>query len=470
MIGRTVALVMVTTLAACGGGGGGDAVSASNVAPTTSASGPGDSEKYAPAGLGDRWTYDVLDNAAASQIENLVVSNQAVGSVTTFALRESSTDPNQPTQDATFFSDPGGLTQVSFSPPDPLQQQVGAYRSLLFPVQPGSFTAFDKPALDFGQDVDGDGKNERRSLKLSVEMAGFEPVDVAAGHFARAAKYIYTATDRVTTTATNRSFTATVASTEWRVPGVGLVKTSSVSSGDGIATTSASQQLRGYRVAGVQRGIGTPLDTLAQGSITSVNSSLFRAPSVAASASGFLVVAFRQASNTTGNWVGRFLDKAGVLQSTVDLSSVMDDGVENPAIASDGSNYLVLAQRSRIGQSPELVAWRVSPQGTLLDGPAGLAIGSGVPSQASVLFDGNRYLVVASMGGAPKNPQWYLNILGDPDVTIHDRDQVHELRARVATPEERTALWPVATAQWPAYDDYQTKTDREIPLVICEPR
>ena len=84
--------------------------------------------------------------------------------------------------------------------------------------------------------------------------------------------------------------------------------------------------------------------------------------------------------------------------------------------------------------------------------------------------DGDRYLVVASMGGAPKNPQWYLNILGDPDVTIHDRDQVHELRARVATPEERTALWPVATAQWPAYDDYQTKTDREIPLVICEPR
>jgi deazaflavin-dependent oxidoreductase (nitroreductase family) len=84
--------------------------------------------------------------------------------------------------------------------------------------------------------------------------------------------------------------------------------------------------------------------------------------------------------------------------------------------------------------------------------------------------DGDRYLVVASMGGAPKHPQWYLNILDDADVTIHDRDQLHELHARVATPEERTALWPIATAQWPAYDDYQTKTDREIPLVICEPR
>ncbi len=83
---------------------------------------------------------------------------------------------------------------------------------------------------------------------------------------------------------------------------------------------------------------------------------------------------------------------------------------------------------------------------------------------------GDRYLVVASMGGAPKHPQWYLNILDHADVTIHDRDQFHELHARVATPEDRAALWPIAVAEWPAYDDYQTKTDREIPLVICEPR
>ena len=84
--------------------------------------------------------------------------------------------------------------------------------------------------------------------------------------------------------------------------------------------------------------------------------------------------------------------------------------------------------------------------------------------------DGDRYLVVASMGGAPKHPQWYLNILDDPEVTIHDRDQVHELRARVASPAEKAALWPLAIAQWPAYDEYQAKTERDIPVVICEPR
>ena len=84
--------------------------------------------------------------------------------------------------------------------------------------------------------------------------------------------------------------------------------------------------------------------------------------------------------------------------------------------------------------------------------------------------DGDRYLVVGSMGGAPKHPVWYLNLLADPNVTIQDRDQVYELRARTTTGAERAELWTVATTVWPAYDDYQAKTDREIPLVICEPR
>ena len=84
--------------------------------------------------------------------------------------------------------------------------------------------------------------------------------------------------------------------------------------------------------------------------------------------------------------------------------------------------------------------------------------------------DGDNYLVVASMGGAPEHPRWYLNITADPDVTVQDRAEVHQLRARTATPEEKAALWPVAVEQWPDYATYQASTDRDIPLVICEPR
>ena len=84
--------------------------------------------------------------------------------------------------------------------------------------------------------------------------------------------------------------------------------------------------------------------------------------------------------------------------------------------------------------------------------------------------DGDNYLVVASMGGAPNSPNWYFNLVANPDVTVQDRAEIHELVARVASPEEKAALWPLATAAWPAYDAYQAATERDIPLVICEPR
>jgi F420H(2)-dependent quinone reductase len=80
-----------------------------------------------------------------------------------------------------------------------------------------------------------------------------------------------------------------------------------------------------------------------------------------------------------------------------------------------------------------------------------------------------RYVVVASLGGAPKHPVWYLNLLADPLVTLQDGDTVMDLRARTATPEEKLEWWPRATAVWPPYAEYQTKTDRDIPVVMLEP-
>jgi deazaflavin-dependent oxidoreductase (nitroreductase family) len=80
-----------------------------------------------------------------------------------------------------------------------------------------------------------------------------------------------------------------------------------------------------------------------------------------------------------------------------------------------------------------------------------------------------RYIVVASMGGAPQHPVWYLNLVADPEVTLQDGATVQDLRARTATADERREWWPRAAAAWPAYDDYQKNTDREIPVVILEP-
>jgi deazaflavin-dependent oxidoreductase (nitroreductase family) len=82
---------------------------------------------------------------------------------------------------------------------------------------------------------------------------------------------------------------------------------------------------------------------------------------------------------------------------------------------------------------------------------------------------GDDYLLVASKGGAPQHPDWYFNLQADPEVEIQVKGDKIQGRAHTATAEERAELWPIMTAEWPAYDDYQTKTDREIPIVVIEP-
>jgi deazaflavin-dependent oxidoreductase (nitroreductase family) len=82
--------------------------------------------------------------------------------------------------------------------------------------------------------------------------------------------------------------------------------------------------------------------------------------------------------------------------------------------------------------------------------------------------DGDRYLVVASQGGAAKHPAWYLNLRENPEVRLQVGADTFTARARTATPDEKPALWETMAGIWPAYDGYQKKTDREIPVVVLE--
>ena len=82
---------------------------------------------------------------------------------------------------------------------------------------------------------------------------------------------------------------------------------------------------------------------------------------------------------------------------------------------------------------------------------------------------GDQYAVVASMGGAPAHPVWYLNLVADPTVTLQDGPEVRDYTARTATKAEKADWWPDAVEVWPPYDEYRTKTDRDIPVVILDP-
>lgn len=86
-----------------------------------------------------------------------------------------------------------------------------------------------------------------------------------------------------------------------------------------------------------------------------------------------------------------------------------------------------------------------------------------VPHQEGVLL-------VASQGGAPKNPVWYGNLVKHPDIEVDYRGKRMALRARLARPEEKPALWPVCDRHYAPYADYRKRTSRDIPIFVCEPR
>lgn len=83
--------------------------------------------------------------------------------------------------------------------------------------------------------------------------------------------------------------------------------------------------------------------------------------------------------------------------------------------------------------------------------------------------DEDRYILVASRGGAPKNPLWYYNLKANPDVAIRDEQNVYSMKAReVIDSSERQRVWDIAVRAFPAYQDYQHRTDRTIPIFIAE--
>ena len=84
--------------------------------------------------------------------------------------------------------------------------------------------------------------------------------------------------------------------------------------------------------------------------------------------------------------------------------------------------------------------------------------------------DGNRYILVASQGGAPKHPRWYYNLKADPNVEIRDKTKVFSMRVReVVDPVERQRLWDIVVEAYPPSQEYQGRTDRVIPVFIAEP-
>jgi deazaflavin-dependent oxidoreductase (nitroreductase family) len=141
-----------------------------------------------------------------------------------------------------------------------------------------------------------------------------------------------------------------------------------------------------------------------------------------------------------------------------------EPGYQAPDLALVGDEH-IRRYRETGGQVGYL--WNGAP--TLLLTTVGRRTGE--PRTSALIFgqDGDDYLVVASMGGAPQHPQWYLNLIANPVAEIQVRAARMPVLARTAADDERARLWKVLTGVWPNYDAYQARTERIIPVVVLSP-
>jgi deazaflavin-dependent oxidoreductase (nitroreductase family) len=97
---------------------------------------------------------------------------------------------------------------------------------------------------------------------------------------------------------------------------------------------------------------------------------------------------------------------------------------------------------------------------------------SGLERLSPLLYreQGDDVVIFASYAGAPADPAWFRNLVANPDVTVEIGEETRSLRARVAGPDERDAIWVDHKASWPQFQEYEDKTDRTIPVVVLEPR
>ncbi len=122
--------------------------------------------------------------------------------------------------------------------------------------------------------------------------------------------------------------------------------------------------------------------------------------------------------------------------------------------------------RGRIGSKWRIGAGFRKPVATLLLEHVGRKSGTQFTTPLLYLKDGTDLVVVASQGGLPKNPQWYYNVMAAPDTRVWLKREIRDVRARVADPEERAALWPRLVELYADFATYQAITDREIPVVV----
>jgi len=393
-------LLLTLLLSGCSSGGGSDTADFGNSLPP--ASGPGDVENFFPTTIGSSWNYfatvtNPLDGAPAYFMDDVTVTGTSpVNGQIASVFEESNPSGSAVAISAYFLKNSGGLAYLGSSDPaDTMTAAIVPYILATFPVTPGIVANFHKTGLDFGVDLDGDGINESANVSVTNRIDGFEPLEMGIGTFARTLKSNEAISGTVILSVSKASVLFSGSTTRWLAPGIGVLKNNQViTAGESTSavTTVTDMEARGYVVSdgtnSVAHGLGLPFQ-LASG-LGSGDSSLQSpgAPAVASDGSHFLVVS---AKSDASAMQGKLMDSQGALTSTIALAP----GTA-PVAAFDGTNYWVVYSASSTSAAG-CYAQRVTPTGAVLDAtPVVLSASAYCVSPQRVAFGNSNGLIVYS--------------------------------------------------------------------------
>src|SRR5439155_7612587 len=256
------ALLFLTAslLSACSGGG----QESAGVA-TIPTAGPGDVEKFFQLTPGNRWGFNVTVNETGhpttSGFETVAVTGtKTISGLSTVVLSYS----GQGNAEEYYLKNNAGLFYFGDNSTDPVIAAISPYQVFRFPLQPiDTFVQVDKAGIDFGADLDGDGRNETIAIYSTVTVVGFETVTVPAGTFNDCARIETDIAETLTLSKSGTTLRATGVSPEWYAPGIGPVKKHSEHSGSGY-TQSFDYALASYMVDGRKSDTTPPAITSVQ--------------------------------------------------------------------------------------------------------------------------------------------------------------------------------------------------------------
>lgn len=141
----------------------------------------------------------------------------------------------------------------------------------------------------------------------------------------------------------------------------------------------------------------------------------------------------------------------------------------DPKLKDAGARVVTGLHKALYRRTSGRIAGRMGKTQFLLLTTTGRTSGEPRTTILNYVADGDRLILIASNGGDDREPQWYRNLKANPEVTVQVGGETRRMRAATGTPEEKARYWPMMTAAYPGYDKYQTRTEREIPVVVLDP-